>query len=252
VASYEFPFNERIRTLLRLEDLFSKVLLNLQSEHSSHHHNAMVSFFQILDIIDRTDLKAELLQELDKQKVVMSSLLNNPKIDVSILQPILENILQVSAKLRSIHTRVGQSLRENEWLMAIKQRAIIPGGLCEFDLPAYHYWLDSPVHHRREDLKSWLDHVTPLYDALSIILSIVRGSGSPSANIAINGAFQQMLGGAKPAQMLQIKLDDDIQCYPEISANKYAMNIRFMSMKRSEKPHPCDFDVPFTLILGNL
>ena len=252
MASYEFPFNERIRTLLRLEDLFSKVLLNLQSEHSSHHHNAMVSFFQILDIIDRTDLKAELLQELDKQKVVMSSLLNNPKIDVSILQPILENILQVSAKLRSIHTRVGQSLRENEWLMAIKQRAIIPGGLCEFDLPAYHYWLDSPVHHRLEDLKSWLDHVTPLYDALSIILSIVRGSGSPSTNIAINGAFQQMLGGAKPAQMLQIKLDDDIQCYPEISANKYAMNIRFMSMKRSEKPHPCDFDVPFTLILGNL
>lgn len=252
MASYEFPFNERIRTLLRLEDLFSKVLLNLKSEHSSHHHNAMVSFFQILDIIDRTDLKAELLQELDKQKVVMSSLLDNPKIDVAILQPILENILQVSAKLRSIHTRVGQSLRENEWLMAIKQRAIIPGGLCEFDLPAYHYWLDSPVSERQEDLKSWLDHVTPLYDALSIILSIVRGSGSPSPNVAINGAFQQMLGGAKPAQMLQIKLDDDIQCYPEISANKYAMNIRFMSMKRSEKPHPCDFDVPFTLTLGNL
>lgn len=252
MASYEFPFNERIRTLLRLEDLFSKVLLNLQSEHSSHHHNAMVSFFQILDIIDRTDLKAELLQELDKQRVVMSSLLNNPKIDVSILQPILENILQVSAKLRSIHTRVGQSLRENEWLMAIKQRAIIPGGLCEFDLPAYHYWLESPVNERQEDLKSWLDHVTPLYDALSIILSIVRGSGSPSPNVAVNGAFQQMLGGAKPAQMLQIRLDNDIQCYPEISANKYAMNIRFMSMKRSEKPHPCDFDVPFTLTLGNL
>lgn len=212
----------------------------------------MVSFFQILDIIDRTDLKAELLQELDKQRVVMSSLLNNPKIDVSILQPILENILQVSAKLRSIHTRVGQSLRENEWLMAIKQRAIIPGGLCEFDLPAYHYWLESPVNERQEDLKSWLDHVTPLYDALSIILSIVRGSGSPSPNVAVNGAFQQMLGGAKPAQMLQIRLDNDIQCYPEISANKYAMNIRFMSMKRSEKPHPCDFDVPFTLTLGNL
>jgi cell division protein ZapD len=252
VASYEFPFNERIRTLLRLEDLFSKVLVNLQSGNPSHHHNAMVSFFQILDIIDRTDLKAELLQELDKQKVVMSSLLNNPKIDVTILQPILHNILQVSTKLRSIHTRVGQSLRENEWLMAIKQRAVIPGGLCEFDLPAYHYWLESPVNEQQEDLKSWLDHIIPLYDALSIVLSIVRGSGSPSANVAVNGAFQQMLGGAKPAQMLQIKLNDDIPCYPEISANKYAMNIRFMSMKRSEKPQPCDFDVPFTLTLGNL
>ena len=82
MASYEFPFNERIRTSLRLEDLFSKVLLNIESDHSSHHHNAMVSFFQILDIVDRTDLKTELLQELDRQKAIMTSLIDNPKINV--------------------------------------------------------------------------------------------------------------------------------------------------------------------------
>ena len=76
MASYEFPFNERIRTSLRLEDLFSKVLLNIESDHSSHHHNAMVSFFQILDIVDRTDLKTELLQELDRQKAIMTSLID--------------------------------------------------------------------------------------------------------------------------------------------------------------------------------
>lgn len=252
MASYEFPFNERIRTSLRLEDLFSKVLLNIESDHSSHHHNAMVSFFQILDIVDRTDLKTELLQELDRQKAIMTSLIDNPKINVEVLKPILENILIVSAKLRGIYTRVGQPLRDNEWLMAIRQRAIIPGGLCEFDLPAYHYWLDSAPEERREDLKSWLDHVLPVYEGISIMMNILRGSGSPTHNLATQGSFQQMLGGGKPAQMLQIKLDDNIKCYPEISANKYAINIRFMSMKRSEKPHPCDFDVPFTLTLGNL
>jgi cell division protein ZapD len=39
---------------------------------------------------------------------------------------------------------VGQSrqeLRENDWLMGIKQRTSIPGGLCEFDVPSYHFWL---------------------------------------------------------------------------------------------------------------
>lgn len=112
MARYEFPFNERIRTLLRLEDLFTKVLLNIESVHPSHHHNAMVSFFQILEVIDRIDLKAELLQELDRQKGVMSSLLDNPKIDVAILQPILERILLALAKLRSISTRIGQPLKK--------------------------------------------------------------------------------------------------------------------------------------------
>lgn len=252
MASYEFPFNERIRALLRLEDLFSKVLLNIDSTEASFHHNAIVSFFQILDILERNDLKTDLLQELDRQKTIMTSLLDNPQIAVDVLQPILEKILLSSVRLRSIHTKVGQPLRENEWLMAIKQRAVIPGGLCEFDLPSYHFWLNSPASNRQEDLKSWLEHVMPIHDALTIILSIVRGSGTPVSNIAINGSYQQMLGGAKPAQMLQIKLDDDLACYPEISANKYAINIRFISMNRSEKPHPYQLDVPFSLTLGNL
>jgi cell division protein ZapD len=228
------------------------VLLNIDSEHASHHHNAIVSFFQILDIIDRTDLKGDLLQELDRQKVIMANLVGNPNIAAEILQPILDKIIGTSARLRTISTKIGQPLRENEWLMSIKQRSVIPGGLCEFDLPAYHYWLDSPAADRKQDLEKWLAHVTPIYDALAIILNIVRGSGKAVPNIALNGAYQQMLGGAKPAQMLQIELDDDLTCYPEISANKYAINIRFISMSRTEKPHPCDEDVAFTLKLGNL
>jgi cell division protein ZapD len=252
VASYEFPFNERIRTLLRLEDLFSKVLSNLDCKQSSQHHNAIVSFFQILDILDRNDLKTDLLQELDRQKTILTSLLDNPQIAVEVLQPILQQTLLTSAQLRAIHTRVGQPLRENEWLMSIKQRAIIPGGLCEFDLPSYHFWLESPAKDRQDDLKSWLSHITPIYDALSIILNIVRGSGTPIANMATHGSYQQMLGGAKPAQMLRVTLDDSLPCYPEISANKYAINIRFIEMKRTEKHHPYELDVPFTLTLGNL
>jgi cell division protein ZapD len=36
--------------------------------------------------------------------------------------------------------KIGQHLRDNDWLMSIKSRASIPGGVCEFDLPSYHYW----------------------------------------------------------------------------------------------------------------
>lgn len=252
MAIYEFPFNERIRTLLRLEDLFSKVLLNIASEHPSHHHNAMVSFFQILDIIDRADLKSDLLQELDRQKVIMTNLFGNPNIAVELLQPILDKILDTSSILRATSTKIGQPLKDNEWLMSIKQRAIIPGGLCEFDLPSYHYWLESPVAERKQDLEKWMGYVTPIYDALAIILNILRGGGKSVLNTATKGAYQQMLGGAKPAQLLRVQLDDSLHCYPEISANKYAINIRFISMSRTEKPHTCNEDIVFVMTLGNL
>ena len=227
MSNYEFPFNERIRTLLRLEDLFSKVLLNVDAGQQHNHHSALISLLQMLDIIDRADLKMDLVQELDRQRLAMQNLRGNPVIAEKVLDTILKEIGACSTKLRSENAKLGQHLRENEWLMSIKQRVGIPGGVCQFDLPSYHHWLNLPEDRRRKDLESWLERLMPMYDAIKTILRILRGSGIAAKYNAQNGFFQQMLGGSKPAQMLIIALDDDCPCFPEVSANKYAINVRF-------------------------
>ena len=137
--------------------------------------------------------------------------------------------------------------------MSIKQRAGIPGGVCEFDLPSYHYWLGLGEERRMNDLESWLKPLLPMQQAIVIILRILRGSGATSKLIAVNGAYQKMLGGAKPAQMLKIEVADDINCFPEVSANKYAINIRFNTLDDcTQKPQKLDDDVEFSLTLCNL
>jgi cell division protein ZapD len=252
VSIYEFPFNERIRVLLRLEDLFSKATKNMSSDEACHHHNVLVSIFQIMDIIDRTDIRMDLLQELERQKTAMAQLQNNPKIDLNLLSPFIEEISQVIDKLRGMNARLGSKLKENEWLMAIKQRSIIPGGLCEFDLPAYHFWLDGDASKRKSDLRLWLEELVIMHDALSIVLKIIRGSSHISQATASKGSFQQLLGGAKTAQMLIVELPSMANYFPEISANKYAINIRFMQMDEVGQVTPFEEDVPFKLILGHL
>jgi cell division protein ZapD len=154
--------------------------------------------------------------------------------------------------LRTTAGKLGQYLRENEWLMSIKQRAGILGGVCEFDIPSYHYWLGMPAAQRQRDLEVWLTPLLPIYDALRIILHILRGSGAATHRIAPGGSFQQMLGVAKPSQMLRVILSDKFVCFPEVSANKYAISIRFNCQDGVQKPHLCDFDVEFDLILCNL
>lgn len=252
MPSYDYPFNERIRTLLRLEDLFTKVLHNMAAGHEYHHHCALLSLFQILDVIDRAELKADLLQELDRQKIVMTSLLGNPSIAEKVLTDLIGEIENTSKALRQNTTKLGQTLRDNDWLMSIKQRAGIPGGVCEFDLPSYHYWLGLDEERRRQDLDNWLQPLISIYDALRIILHILRGSGNTVELTAVNGVYQQMLGGSKPAQMLRLQVDDDVECFPEVSANKYAINIRFNSLDYAQKPRACDKNVNFTLTLCNL
>ena len=140
----------------------------------------------------------------------------------------LRDIEQAAQALFSMTGKIGQYLRENDWLMSIKQRTGIPGGACEFDLPSYHYWLHRPSEERTGQLAAWTGPLHPLRDGTAIILRILRESGKPQALSAPQGTFQQMLGG-KTAQMLRLRLDPTSPCVPEISANKYVLNIRFMA-----------------------
>jgi cell division protein ZapD len=252
MPSYEFPFNERIRTFLRLEDLFGKILLNVESGTQHNHHSALISLLQLLDIVDRADLKMDLVQELDRQRLTMQNLRGNPVIAEKVLDKILKEVGACSTALRTDGAKFGQHLRENDWLMSIKQRTGIPGGVCQFDLPSYHHWLGLESGRRKSDFDGWLARLIPMYDAIKVILRILRGSDTAIKLTAHNGFYQQMLGGAKPAQMLIIKVDDNCPCFPEVSANKYAINVRFSALDFVQKPKQCEHDIEFNMTLCNL
>jgi cell division protein ZapD len=252
MSSYEFPFNERIRTLLRLEDLLGKILLNVEAGTQHNHHSALISLLHLLDIVDRADLKMDLVQELDRQRLAMQILRGNPVIAEKALDKILKEIGACSTTLRSDNAKLGQHLRENEWLMSIKQRTGILGGVCQFDLPSYHHWLSLDQARRNADFENWLARLMPMHDAIKTILRILRGSGIATKHHISNGFFQQMLGGTKPAQMLRIELSDNCPCFPEVSANKYAISVRFFALDFVQKPKQCEHEIDFTITLCNL
>ncbi len=135
--------------------------------------------------------------------------------------------------------------------MSIKSRASIPGGVCEFDLPSYHYWRHQNADVRREALLAWLQPMLPLRDALAIVLRLLRASGRAEQHVATNGAFQLMLGGSS-SQMVRISMRLHAPYIPEISANKYALNIRFTRPDSDHRPRHCDQDVEFGMLFCNL
>ena len=246
MISYEFPLTEKVRTLLRLEDLFARMAHFTEHDHGFDNHAALMTLFEILEVISRADLKSDLLQELERQKRVLSNLHNNPAISEQALDAILNEIEQASKLLLAMSGKIGQYLRENEWLMGIKQRAVMPGGTCEFDLPSYHYWQQQDVRVRRENLRSWLAPLLPLHTGLKIVLRLLRENGKVFHFTAHQGTFQQMQGG-RIAQMLRIRLSRELACIPEVGANKYAINIRFIAANYAAKSALFEQDVPFEL-----
>jgi cell division protein ZapD len=252
VITYEYPLNERIRTLLRLEDLFDRSRHFIARSDPQDHHMALLTLFEIMEVASRADLKSDLLQELERQKQVLSSFRNNPEVAEQALSGVLREIEQSAGALFAMTGKIGQYLRENDWLMSIKQRTGIPGGACEFDLPSYHYWLHRPAEQRTGQLARWTSPLYPVRDGTAIILRFLRESGKAQSLHAAQGMFQQMLGG-RTAQMLRLRLDSSMPCVPEISANKYVLNIRFMAQNSDDnRPRTADWDVRFELTFCNL
>ena len=237
--------------MLRLEDLFFRINRFIDGDRSTDHHAALGVLFEILEVACRADLKSELLQELERQKKALNSLHNNPKILEDALDAVLGRIEGACAGLLGMSGKIGQHLRDDEWLMGIKQRACIPGGVCEFDLPSYHYWQHQSSEHRRQSLNAWIGPMLPLQDGITILLKLLRENGKVHHFTAFHGSFQQMQGG-RVAQMLRISLDPDMPCIPEISANKYALNIRFVEAKYTAKTALYDQDVAFDLTFCSL
>ena len=247
---YEYPFNERIRTLLRLEDLYEKFKFFVHQEHPMQHHVALATIFDMLEVAGRADLKSDLLQELERQKQSLLSYRSNPNVSTSMLDAVLAELDAVSSALVAAQGKTGQNVRDNEWLMSIRGRTIIPGGACEFDLPSYHAWQQRSAQQRFHDIAAWFAPLAPLFDALALVLRLLRDSGGPIKMIAAAGSYQQMLQG-KVYQMLRLTVDVASGAIPEISANKYMLWVRFTTQDGDMKPKPLEEDVPFELTLCN-
>lgn len=247
---YEYPFNERIRTLLRLEDLYEKFIFFLHQSDPLQHHVAIATIFEMLEVAGRADLKSDLIQELDRQKNTLIGFKTNPNVKADMLDQVIHDVEKASAKLVATSGKTGQNIRENDWLMSIRGRTIIPGGACEFDLPSYHAWKNFPAEKRFKDIQSWFAPIAPLFDAIAVVLRLLRESGSTTKVIAQNGSFQQMLQG-KTYQLLRVQMSQELGAIPEISANKYMLWIRIMSQGGDLKSKPFEQDVSFDLTLCN-
>jgi cell division protein ZapD len=228
VVLYEYPFNESIRTMLRLEHLFDRLGTLMARDPALDHHFALVTLFEILDVTARADLKSDLLKELEKHKAQFNAYRGSPGVDNKRLDEIVARIDGAFQRLNALSGKTGATLNSNDWLMSIRSRISIPGGTCEFDLPAYFNWQQLPPVRRRKDLMNWALTLMPMAEALQLLLGLLRDSGAPHKVAATAGQFQQSLPAGRVYQLLRMRIDHSLGLIPEISGHRLMISIRLM------------------------
>lgn len=220
---------------MRLEFLFRQCRHYLRGDSVWNSRAALTTLLDILNIISgKTDLKTEILKELERHTSYLADLEENPDVDRERLEDILDDLDNLIDKLHDVSGQIGQSLKGHEFLSNIRQRSTIPGGSCDFDIPAYHYWLEQPAKRRMSDLKSWLDELVIVEQSLDLIMHLIRHSTLPKKLEAESGFFQATLDSNNPCQLVRVALPRSSTLFPEISGGKHRITIRFMEQPEME------------------
>lgn len=247
--TFEHPLNERIRTFLRAEHLFQLAKHRFNNIASTWDaKDCVATIIEIHNLLDRTECRSELLKELERDLNGLQRLSKTPAIDYRALDKVIKDLEKSSEILKSNSAKQGFFPKESDLLNGLRQRLVIPGGTCSFDLPAFHYWLHLPPKTRQANLYQWLDMLEPFHKALNLVLELTRQSSVPIRETAHSGTFQKSLSTQTLCQLVRVTLRSDLGIYPEISASKHRVNIRFLHANFEQgKPALATQDLQFEL-----
>ena len=245
---YEQPLNERIRTFLRLEYLFKQAAYHLSRESEWDSRATLTCILEILDIFGNTNLKSETLKELERHSANLKRHEQNPDIDHAHLGSLLENINARMEGMHQVNGQIANDLKASEFLVSVRKRSAIPGGTCDFDIPAFHYWLKQPARVRTHDLAHWLGNFDAIGQAIQLILKLTRESAAMKMTLASGGVYQRTLDPNRPCQLVRIALSPDAPYFAELSGGRHRFTARFMTFSTADKrARQTDQDVEFEL-----
>ncbi len=244
---YEQPLNERIRTLLRLESLFRNILDTINEPAPASSHATLERLEEILTLTDRSELKKDLMKELERNYLTLSALKERSGVNHQQLDDFLGKLKQLNRELDAERGKPGQEIRNSEFLKSFRQRSGIPGGLSDIDFPHYHFWLNLPAEERIGSLTEWVSCFDTVREAVSLVLDMIRRSATPSTMVATNGFYQHSLDKDTPYQLIRVTLPADSPYYVEISGGRHRFSARMMVPNLAERPVQATEDVSFQL-----
>lgn len=235
---FEHPLNEKMRTWLRIEFLIEQMSAALPvTDHAGALH-----FFRnvgdLLDVLERGEVRTELLKELERQQKKLQAWTDVPGVDVNRIDALRQQLKACGSTLMSA-PRMGQLLREDRLIGLVRQRLSIPGGCCSFDLPTLHIWLHLPQEQRDVQTEQWLISLQPLQQALTLIMDLIRNSAPFRKQTSLHGFYQD---NGEDADLLRLQLPLEGQLYPQISGHKSRFAIRFLPLDSENGQIPDRFD----------
>lgn len=187
--AYEHPLEEKTRVYLRIEALLLQVEAGVDDVDRVRYPLFFGGLFNLLDLLERTDVRADLIKDLERREGRLQGYIDHPAVDQEALRAIHGELQRVLQALCEGH-KFGYALRENRFLANVRQRMGVMGGQCHNELPELKHWLQQSAAARSEQARVWFEQLSVLQHALQVELKMLREQAEFQSLVAENGSWQ--------------------------------------------------------------
>ena len=224
---YEQPVTQSVRNFLKCEYLCEKFNCSLKQDDIWSIKSSINTLIEMSDFIFRINIKMELLKELERNIVYLNYLKDNRSIDLNKYDEFYSQIKNHVEALNNNYSNPSKSISDNDFLMQIKSKRHIPAGNNFFDMPSYLNFLSSNKTLIIDNINNWYSPFSIIFLTSILILDIKR-TISQFENISITDSYFEMkLDKSTKIDLIRIKLESNINIYPDISVSTQNINIIF-------------------------
>ena len=247
VSLYEEPVQEKIRKFIKIEFLLNKIYYFKGKDDKSENYIALLALCELYEILSRSDIKSELIREIETQNSYFQSIKEMPQADSSKLNSVLEkqNIL-----LKLIYSNEVNYL--DHLGRDILFKTILKNCFTQLQPASIDFWLSRDILIRETQIDLWLEPLIFIKRSIDFILEVVRKSGRFEDRMAEKGFFIEKLNPKKNVLLIRVTLTSDLYYYPQISVGKQRLTIMFMTKDDKNNLVPYQEDLSFILTTCSL
>ena len=247
VSLYEEPVQEKIRKFIKIEFLLNKIYYFKGKDDKSENYIALLALCELYEILSRSDIKSELIREIETQNSYFQSIKEMPQADSSKLNSVLEkqNIL-----LKLIYSNEVNYL--DHLGRDILFKTVLKNCFTQLQPASIDFWLSRDILIRETQIDLWLEPLIFIKRSIDFILEVIRKSGRFEDRMAEKGFFTEKQDPKKNVLLIRVTLTSDLYYYPQISVGKQRLTIMFMTKDDKNNLVPYQEDLSFILTTCSL
>lgn len=215
---YEQAFKESVRLILEIENQWLRIH-DLIGHDLSPHHSAMVlkELVRLIEMLDRSDIKAKLLQELSNAQQRAVKVKSLGLLDEDSFNEFNYSCESVSKKLAVSSRVLSKALLEDPLLSSLfyKQETIYSSFYCDT-------WRWQPEEEKKLQISYWLDKLGTIHQAIRLIMWIIRASAQFKTVKIESGFYRDSMIGKDIVDVTLVRINcENANIHPTVSIAKH-------------------------------